>query len=75
MGYKYTIRLKATAVLQRHIARLLKRPVGRPPSYVRRFYASFSYRAGSWSRKRREVAKVEWHPGELIPASASSSPT
>lgn len=66
-GYKYTIRLKANAVLQRHIAHLLKRPVGRPPMYIQRFYASFSYRAGSWSRKRRVVAKVEWHPGELYP--------
>jgi len=34
---------------------------------VRRYYASFSYQAGSWSRKRRVVAKVEWHPGELYP--------
>ncbi|MDP6954102.1 MAG: transposase [Alphaproteobacteria bacterium] len=29
--------------------------------------ASFSYQAGSWDRKRRVVAKVEWHPGELYP--------
>lgn len=35
--------------------------------HVQRFHASFSYRAGSWSRKRRVVAKVEWHPGELYP--------
>ena len=35
--------------------------------YVRRFYASFRYRAQSWSRARRVVAKVEWHPGELYP--------
>jgi hypothetical protein len=34
---------------------------------VRRYYASFSYRAGSWSRARRVVPKVEWHPGELYP--------
>ncbi len=34
---------------------------------VRRYYASFSYQAGSWDRKRRVVAKVEWHPGELVP--------
>jgi hypothetical protein len=34
---------------------------------VRRYYASFSYRAGSWDKKRRVVAKVEWHPGELVP--------
>ena len=32
-----------------------------------RTYASFSYQAGSWDRKRRVVAKVEWHPGELCP--------
>jgi hypothetical protein len=34
---------------------------------VRRFHATFSYRAASWGRKRRAVAKVEWHPGELFP--------
>jgi hypothetical protein len=34
---------------------------------VRRYYASFTYRAGSWSKARRVVAKVEWHPGELYP--------
>jgi hypothetical protein len=66
-GYKYTIRLKANPVLQGRIAYLLKRPVGRPPNYVRRYYASFTYQAGSWSHKRRVVAKVEWHPGELFP--------
>lgn len=32
-----------------------------------RFHDSFSYQAGSWDRKRRVVAKVEWHPGELYP--------
>ncbi len=42
-GYKYTIRLKANAVLQGHIAHLLKRPVGRPPMHVQRFHASFGY--------------------------------
>ncbi|TNC95185.1 MAG: ISSpo2, transposase [Stygiobacter sp.] len=65
--YKYTIRLKANAVLQGHIAHLLKRSVGRPPKHVQRFYASFSYQAKSWSRKRRVVAKVKWHSGELYP--------
>ena len=66
-GYTYAIRLKANAVLQESIAHLLSRPVGRPPNHVRRFHASFSYQAGSWGRKRRVVAKVEWHPGELHP--------
>jgi hypothetical protein len=22
---------------------------------------------GTWNKKRRVVAKVEWHPGELVP--------
>ena len=66
-GYKYTIRLPANAVLRERIGWLLKRPVGRPPRDVRRYYASFSYQAASWSKSRRVVAKVEWHPGELYP--------
>src|SRR5919202_988706 len=66
-GYGYAIRLPANAVLQKRIAHLLKRPVGRPPHEVRRFYASFRYQAQSWSHSRRVVAKVEWHPGELYP--------
>ena len=66
-GYKYAIRLKANKVLQGSVAHLLTRPVGRPPNHVRRFHASFNYQAGSWDRKRRVVAKVEWHPGELYP--------
>ena len=66
-GLLYVNRLKANAILQRNIAHLLTRPVGRPPDHVRRFHASFSYQAGSWNKKRRVVAKVEWHPGELVP--------
>ena len=30
-----------------------------------RSYANFTYQAGSWTKSRRVVAKVEWHPGEL----------
>ncbi|MCP4330326.1 MAG: IS1380 family transposase [Alphaproteobacteria bacterium] len=66
-GYKYTIRLKANAILQQSIAYLLTRPVGRPPNHVVCTHASFSYQAGSWDKKRRVVAKVEWHPGQLYP--------
>jgi hypothetical protein len=66
-GFKYTIRLPANPVLQQSIGWLLKRPVGRPAHHVRRTYACFRYRAQSWSRSRRVVAKVEWHPGELYP--------
>ena len=46
---------------------MLKRPVGRPPHEVRRYFDSFAYRAQSWNRSRHVVAKVEWHPGELYP--------
>ncbi len=66
-GFRYTIRLPKNQILQESIGFLLTRPVGRPPNHVRRYYASFSYQAGSWQRKRRVVAKVEWHPGELVP--------
>jgi hypothetical protein len=64
-GVLYAIRLPANKMLQERIAHLLKRPVGRPPNDVRRYHASFSYQAGSWNKRRRIVAKVEWHPGEL----------
>ena len=32
-----------------------------------REYTSFHYRAKSWSKVRRVVTKVEFHPGELFP--------
>ena len=66
-GLGYVIRLPANRVLQDKIGYLLKRPVGRPPHEVRPYYASFSYQAQSWTRPRRVVAKVEWHPAELYP--------
>ena len=66
-GFSYAIRLPTNKVLQERIGHLLKRPVGRPPSEVRRYYANFSYQAQSWKTPRRVIAKVEWHPGELYP--------
>ena len=66
-GIGYTIRLPANRILQDRIGHLLKRPVGRPPHEVRRYYASFTYQAQSWNKPRRVVAKIEWHPGELCP--------
>ena len=66
-GIGYAIRLPANRILQDRIGYLLKRPVGRPPHAVRRYYASFSYQAQSWNKSRHVVAKVEWHPGELYP--------
>jgi hypothetical protein len=66
-GFRYAIRLKAKAVLERKIARWLKRPVGRPSHKPKVFYHSFRYPARSWACDRRVVVKVEWHAGELFP--------
>ena len=57
----------ANQVLQKRISYLLKRPVGRPPNEARRFHANFTYQAGSRTKPRRVIAKVEWHSGELYP--------
>ena len=54
-------------MLQYEIAPLLIRPVGRPPKRPVILYDDFWYRAESWGRARRVVAKVEWHRGELFP--------
>src|ERR1700723_1564592 len=64
---KYAIRLPANRVLQERIGHLLTRPVGRPPNEVGRRYANFTYQAGSWTKPRRVIAQVEWHPGDLYP--------
>jgi len=66
-GYRYAIRLKANAVLEREIEHLLTRPVGRPSHKPKVFYHSFQYQAKSWHQSRRVVAKIEWHRGELFP--------
>jgi len=65
--FGYAIRLRANKVLGRRIGHLLKRRQGRPSNNVERHYANFSYQAKSWSKPRRVVAKVEWHPAELFP--------
>jgi hypothetical protein len=66
-GFGYTIRLPANERLKEKIEHLLTRPVGRPPLKPQVFDASFRYRAKSWTKSRRVVAKVEWHRGELFP--------
>ena len=66
-GYLHAIRLPGNQVLQRRISPLLRRPVDRPPKSVRRIFYSFDDQAGGWNRARRVVAKIEWHPGELLP--------
>ena len=66
-GYRYAIRIKSNAVLEREIEHLLTRPVGRPSHKPKVFYLSFQYQAKSWQQARRVVAKIEWHAGELFP--------
>jgi hypothetical protein len=66
----FCYRLRDPAASQQRLAapdRLSAEAPGRPPHEVRRYYASFTYRAQSWNTPRRVVAKVEWHPGELYP--------
>jgi len=65
--YFYAIRLKANNILYGKIEHLLTRPVGRPPRKPIVLYESFQYRAASWHKSRRVVAKIEWHAGELFP--------
>ena len=66
-GWDYAIRIKGNSKLNERISWLAKRRPGRPPNHVVRQYTSFHYRAKSWSKPRRVVAKVEFHPGELFP--------
>ena len=64
---KYAIRIPANASLERDIAELLSRPVGRPSHKPLVRYKSFLYQAASWKTARRVVAKVEFHAGEPFP--------
>lgn len=66
-GVKYAIRIPANDSLERDIAELLTRPVGRPSHKPVVQYKSFLYRAASWKTARRMVAKIEFHCGELFP--------
>jgi hypothetical protein len=66
-GVKYAIRIPANESLERDIAELLTRPVGRPSHKPVFRYKSFLYQAESWKKARRVVAKVEFHAGELFP--------
>jgi hypothetical protein len=66
-GVKYAIGIPANESLERDIAELLTRPVGRPSHKPVFRYKSFLYQAESWKKARRVVAKVEFHAGELFP--------
>jgi hypothetical protein len=64
----YFIRLPANENLDKLVAPHLSRPVGRPPqSGIQVKIVDLHYQAKSWSRPRRVVAKIEWHPCELFP--------
>ena len=64
---KYAIRISANDSLERDIAELLPRPVGRPSQKPLVEYKGLLYQAASWKTARRVVAKVEHHAGELFP--------
>src|SRR5256712_10836272 len=66
-GVKYVIRIPANDSLERHIAELLPRPVGRPSQKPLVEYKGFLYQAASWKTARRGVAKVAHHAGEWFP--------
>ncbi len=66
-AYLYAIRLPANEVLHREIEPFLTRPVGRPSNKPLVRYHDFLYRAGTWDKPRRVVAKIEHHKGELFP--------
>jgi hypothetical protein len=66
-GVKYAIRIPANENLERDVAELLPRPVGRPSHKPIVWYKGFLYKAASWTTARRVVAKVEHHAGELFP--------
>ncbi len=52
---------------RRPLQRRCAGPVGRLPKKPVLRYHDFMYRAGSWERERRVVAKTESHHGELFP--------
>jgi hypothetical protein len=66
-GVKYAIRIPVNENLERDVAELLPRTVGRPSHKPIMWYKGFLYRAASCTTARRVVAKVEHHAGELFP--------
>jgi hypothetical protein len=66
-GLLYAIRLPVNDVLYDEVKHLLTRPVGRPSRKPVVWFHDFKYQAASWKKRRRVVAKVEWHQGDLFP--------
>ncbi len=67
LGVKYAIRIPSNDILEREVADLSTRSVGRPSHKPVVRYKSFRYQAASWKIARRVVAKVEFHCEELFP--------
>ena len=65
-GVPYAIRIPSNDILEREVAELLTRSVGRPSHKPVGRYKSFRYQAASWMTAQRVVAKVEFHCGELF---------
>jgi hypothetical protein len=66
-GVKYAIRIASNDSLERDIAELLTRPVGRSSHQPVVWYKSFLHQAASWKTARRVVANVGFHFGEPFP--------
>jgi len=66
-GVKCAIRIPSNDNMERDIAELVPRPVGRPSMKPLVEYKGFLYQAAGWKTARRVVAKVEHHPGDLYP--------
>jgi hypothetical protein len=67
LGIDYAVRIKENKKLAEKLEEYTRRPVGRPGKDPVIKYVSFRYRAGTWKKERRIVAKIEQHPGELFP--------
>src|ERR1017187_6962191 len=73
-GVKYAIRIPANESLERDIAELLTRPVGRPSHKPVVWYQGFLYQAASWKTGRRGGGRrhkpVVWYKGFLYQAAS-----
>jgi hypothetical protein len=63
----YAIRLPANRILQIGPATCSSARSGDLQTRSAGSILIFTYQAGSWTKPRRVIAKVEWHPGELFP--------
>jgi hypothetical protein len=67
-GYFHAIRQSTNTLPRSKIAHRMTRHVGRPSqTKVKRLHYDIEYQAQSWDRPRRVIARIEWHPSELLP--------